>query len=269
MSDAGDRFFGRSISEIYNRHLVPLMFEPYAEDLAARIPPGVARLLEVAAGTGAVTRAIARSTPASVNIVATDLNPAMLAEAKAQPIARPVEWREADALALPFGDDEFDAVLCQFGVMFFPDRVRAFSEVHRVLRDRGTFLFNVWGRLEDNEFANVVTESLAAMLPSNAPPFMHRVPHGYFDPDVIRDELAAGGFTATPSIETVVRQGRGNDARTVAVAFCQGTPLRNELDARGLPIDEATAVATDAIAHAFGRGPVEGKLQALVIEVHK
>ena len=269
MSDAGDRAFGQSISEVYARDLVPLMFAPYADDLARRVPPTTKRLLEIAAGTGVVTRAIARSAPAEVSIVATDLNPAMLAEAQTQPIAKPVVWKQADALALPFGDGEFDAVVCQFGVMFFPNRVRGFAEARRVLRSGGTFLFNVWDRIEDNEFADEITNALVAEHPSDPPLFMRRVPHGYFDVSLIARELAAAGFTATPTFETVTLRGRGTDARTVALAFCQGTPMRNELEAHRIALDEAGDVATRAVEKRFGRGPVEGKLQAIVVSVQR
>src|SRR6185369_2662198 len=129
--------------------------EPYAEDLARRLAPlRPGRLLEIAAGTGVVTRRLAASLPKECAIVATDLNPPMIEQAKAIGTARAVEWRQADAMKLPFGDAEFDAVVCQFGVMFFPDKAHAFAEARRVLKPGGTFLFNAWDRIEDNEFAD-------------------------------------------------------------------------------------------------------------------
>jgi SAM-dependent methyltransferase len=269
MSEARDRAFHESIAEIYARDLVPLIFEPYAEDLARRVPPDVRWLLEIAAGTGVLTRALDRVLPPSVAMVASDLNPAMLATAQSQQMARPVEWKQADALALPFDDAAFDAVVCQFGVMFFPDRVRGYAEIRRVLRAGGMFLFNVWDRIEDNEFADVIADALVAMHPSDPPLFMRRVPHGYFDVQLLRQDLRAAGFTAAPTIETVTRRSHGVSARNVAVAFCQGTPTRNELEARGISLDEASDVATNALTAAFGRDAIEGKIQAIVVTVRK
>ena len=141
MSDT-DKVFSGSIPKLYETYLVPLIFEPYAADLTKRLGAhNTSRVLEISAGTGVVTRALAATLSNSVSIVATDLNQAMLDQAAAVGTARPVEWRQADALALPFADGEFDAVVCQFGVMFFPDKAKAFSEARRVLRPRGQLHF--------------------------------------------------------------------------------------------------------------------------------
>lgn len=194
-----DTMFGGSIPELYERHLVPLIFEPYAADLASRVAAAPAtRVLEIAAGTGVVTRELAALLPADVTIVATDLNQPMLDHAARIGTCRPVEWRHADAMQLPFADRTFDVVVCQFGVMFFPDKVRAFVEARRVLSPGGVFLFNVWDRIEANEFADTVTTALASLFPDNPPSFLARVPHGYFDCTRIARNLAAAGFTASP-----------------------------------------------------------------------
>ena len=166
-----DKAFVGSLPQIYQSHLVPLIFEPYADDLAGRLAARpVSRVLEIAAGTGAVTRRLASTLPAAVPIVATDLNRAMLDQAEAQGTSRPVEWRQADAMQLPFEDGGFDAVVCQFGVMFFPDKARAFAEARRVLRPGGRFLFSVWDRIEENDFADTVTAALAAAVPGRPAP---------------------------------------------------------------------------------------------------
>src|SRR5919106_788694 len=157
MSDI-DKVFSGSIPKLYETHLVPLIFEPYAADLMKRIGSmNVSRILEIAAGTGIVTRALATLAHEQLAIIATDLNQAMLDAAAAIGTARPVRWQQADALALPFLEGEFDAVVCQFGVMFFSDKSKAFSEARRVLTPGGLFLFNVWDRIEENEFADTVT----------------------------------------------------------------------------------------------------------------
>src|SRR5205085_1947752 len=161
-----DKVFAGSIPRLYEDYFVPLIFAPYAEDLADRVAArSPARILEIAAGTGVVTRALLARLPESATIVATDLNPAMLETAKQVGTSRPVQWKPADAMQLPFGDGEFDAVVCQFGVMFFPDKGRAFAEARRVLRPGGAFVFNAWDRIEDNEFADVVTSALATLFP--------------------------------------------------------------------------------------------------------
>ena len=264
-----DTVFAGSVPELYDSHLVPLIFEPYAADLARRVAALVpARVLETAAGTGVVTRAMARSLPASVELVATDLNPPMLDRAAAIGVARPVRWQQADALRLPFDDASFDVVVCQFGVMFFPDKAAAFAEARRVLRRGGTFVFNAWDRIEDNEFADTVTTALARIFPADPPRFMARTPHGYFDRETIANDLARAGFGAAPRLETIAARSRAASANVAAIAYCQGTPLRGEIEARsGASLAEATSVCAAAIADRFGAGPVDGKIQAHVVVV--
>ncbi|HYG53824.1 MAG TPA: class I SAM-dependent methyltransferase, partial [Burkholderiales bacterium] len=222
-----DTVFTGSIPKFYDTHMVPLIFEPYAADLVSRLQSrSLARVLEVAAGTGVVTRAMSAALPESVSIVATDLNQAMIDHAAAVGTRRAVEWRQADAMKLPFADASFDAVLCQFGVMFFPDKAAAFAEARRVLRPGGAYVFNAWDRIEENEFADVVTNALATVFPSDPPRFLARTPHGYHDVRLIARDLAAGGFRASPRIDTVAARSRAESPRIPAVAYCQGTPLR-------------------------------------------
>jgi SAM-dependent methyltransferase len=264
-----DAVFSGALPQAYESYLVPLIFEPYAIDVVDRLAsrsPG--RVLEIAAGTGAVTRRLASVLPQSVAIVATDLNQAMLDQASAKGTTRPIEWRKADALQLPFDDGTFDAVVCQFGAMFFPDKSKAFSEARRVLRPGGVFFFNVWDRIEDNEFADAVTTSLEPVFPNDPPRFLVRTPHGYTDPSTIERDLATAGF-ASPQIVTLTKRSRTESPRDPAIGFCVGTPLRNEIEARGKTLDEATTVAAEAIAQRFGPGPVEGRIQALVVAVDK
>jgi SAM-dependent methyltransferase len=270
-SSEPDKVFAGSIPKLYESHLVPLIFEPYAADLAQRLAarsPG--RVLEIAAGTGVVTRRLAAVLPASVSIVATDLNPPMLELAQSIVTARPVEWRQADALQLPFPDAAFDAVVCQFGVMFFPDKAKAYAEARRVLRPGGVFLFNVWDRLATNEFADTVESALAAVFPNDPPRFLSRTPYAYFERPLLERDLAQGGFTARPTFSVVAARSRAESARVPAIAYCQGTPLRSEIEARGASrLGEATDAVAEAIASRFGRGAVDGGIQALVIEASR
>ena len=229
-SQSGKLFTG-SIPKLYEEYLVPLIFAPYAEDIAKRLAPRKpSRVLEIAAGTGVVTRCLAVTLPGDVAIVATDLNQPMLDMASAIGTSRPVEWRQADALQLPFEKEQFDAVVCQFGVMFFPDRVKAFAEAHRVLKAGGVLLFSVWDRIEENEFADTVTTALESLFPKNPPRFLARMPHGYCDRLTIERDLANGGFTASPKISMVAARSRAESSRVPAIAYCQGTPLRNEIE---------------------------------------
>src|SRR5205823_5797317 len=201
-------------------------------------------------------------------IVATDLNQAMLDQAAAIGTPRRVEWRQADAMHLPFGDGTFDAVVCQFGVMFFPDKPKAFAEARRMLRHGGAFLFNVWDRLDQNELAHVVTTALASVFPADPPRFMDRTPHGYRDKVTITRDLEQGGFGAPPELLTLAQRSRAASPRIPAVAFCQGTPLRNEIEARDATrLGEATDAAEREITRRFGSGPIDAKMQAHIVSV--
>jgi SAM-dependent methyltransferase len=266
-----DKVFAGSLPKVYQTHLVPLIFEPYAVDLVNRLAARpVSRILEIAAGTGVVTRMMVSALPKSVSVVATDLNQAMLDQAVALGTQRPVEWRLADALQLPFDDEAFDAVVCQFGFMFFPDKAKAFSEARRVLRSGGVFIFNVWDRIEENEFADLVTTALEAMFPADPPRFLARTPYGYYDRPAIQRAVADGGFTAPPQFTTLPARSRADSPEIPAVGYCHGTPLRNEIEARDAAgLGEATARATEAVARRFGRGAVDGKIQAQVVTIEK
>lgn len=264
-----DKLFSGYIPKIYETYMVPMLFEPYAADIAERVAPrSPKRVLEIAAGTGVVTRALALKLPLDASIVATDLNQPMLDEAAAIGTARPVEWRQGDAMALPFENESFDAVVCQFGVMFFPDKSRAFAEARRVLRPGGVFIFNAWDRIEENEIANVITGALAGVFPDSPPRFTARVPHGYHDRATIARDLAGGGFTGEPEMVTVTKRSRARSAREAAIAICQGTPVRNEIESiDAWRLDEATNASADALAKCFGRGEVDAKMQAHVVSV--
>jgi SAM-dependent methyltransferase len=269
MTQTGDSGFVGSIPQIYERYLVPLIFEPYAADLAKRVASAAPkRVLEVAAGTGVVTRRLAANLPDDVAIVATDLNQSMLDVAASVDMQRAVQWQRADALNLPFPDAAFDVVVCQFSVMFFPDKAKAFSETRRVLWPGGTFLFNVWDRIEENEFADTVTHALEPVFPDDPPRFMARTPHGYHDARAIAHDLSRAGFGNAPHFDTVSARSRAPSSRVPAVAYCQGTPLRNEIETRDASrLGEATDAAAEAIAQRFGRGAVHGRIQAHVVAI--
>jgi SAM-dependent methyltransferase len=269
LTQSSDKLFTGSIPEIYERYLVPLIFEDYAQDLASRVSNRpVSNVLEIATGTGVVTRAVVDALDSNVSIVSTDLNQAMLDYGASVRSDNNVKWKVADALSLPFEDDAFDVVLCQFGVMFFPDRVKAYSETLRVLKPGGRYIFNVWDRIEDNEFADTVTTALMDVFPDDPPLFLPRTPHGYSNIDKIASELSEGGFTSKPSFETVTVRSRAKSPSVPAIAYCQGTPLRNEIENRDSSLlESATEVATAAISKRFGNGAIDGKIQGHVVTV--
>ena len=268
MSDI-DKVFAGSIPEMYDRYFVPLIFEPYARDLAERLAKiNPKTVLETAAGTGVLTRAMVRQLP-QARITATDLNQPMLDWAKTTLPSARVTWQQADALALPFEDESFDAVVCQFGVMFFPDRLKGYREARRVLKPGGHFLFNSWDRISENEFADVITQALAEVFPKDPPRFLARTPHGYNDVAKIRADVAEAGFQSI-STETKAEISAAPTARDPALAYCQGTPLRSEIEARDATrLQEATEFAAKAIAQRYGPGPVQAKIAAHIIVAAK
>ncbi len=249
----GDAAFTGSIPEVYERLMVPMIFAEPAALLAATV--AAARpvdVLEVAAGTGVLTRLLERVE--GVRLVATDLNEPMLRAARERSPAGAVRWQVADATDLPYDDGGFDAVVCQFGVMFFPDRVQGYAEARRVLRPGGLLAFNTWDRIERNAVAETVTDALVAAVPRADLGFMRRTPHGYFEPAEVAADVAAAGFG-----DVVVEEVDGTSRSTpadAAVAFCQGTPLRGEIErCPGLDVERATAIAAAGLARRFGDGP--------------
>jgi SAM-dependent methyltransferase len=268
VTDAGGPpVFSGSVAAIYQQYMVPMLFAPYAQVVAQRLA-GIAvpaRLLETAAGTGVVTRELAAISD-QLSIVATDLSPAMLEVAKVQVPARNVEWLPADASALPFADATFDAVVCQFGVMFLPDKPKAFGEARRVLREGGRFVFTVWDRLEVNDVTHIVVEAVRDMFPDNPPDFFNRIPHGYSERANIEADLRGGGFREI-GFETVELVSPAKSAADAALALCAGSPMRNELEAR------APGRLTDVIEHAtarlrerYGDGPISAPMRAHLVE---
>jgi ubiquinone/menaquinone biosynthesis C-methylase UbiE len=265
MNETDVRFAG-SIPGIYERYLVPLLFEPYARDLAARVADlKQGTLVELAAGTGAVTRALLEALPSAVRIVATDLNEAMLSVGASRAASPSVTWRQADAQQLPFEDASVDALVCQFGVMFFPDKPASYREAVRVLRPSGRYVFNVWNRVEENEVTLIAGRVVASLFPADPPRFMERTPFGYFDVALIREQLQTAGF-ARVAIETVEKVSTAAAAEHAARGLCQGTPMRSEIEARDAArLEEVTAAVTQALVKRFGDGPFDNRMSAHVV----
>jgi ubiquinone/menaquinone biosynthesis C-methylase UbiE len=231
MASVDVRFSG-SVPANYERYMVPLLFRPYAKVLAERAKSWQPRrILETAAGTGVVTAALSEALP-DAEIVATDLNQAMLDVAATHVSSANVQFRQADALELPFDDASFDLVVCQFGVMFYPDKVRGNAEARRVLRDGGHYLFAVWDRIERNSLSHLANESLRAAFPDNPPRFMERGPFSYFGREWIERDLRAAGFEQI-DIETVELKSRSASAEDGARGLVYGSPMGVELEDYG------------------------------------
>ncbi|HEX4016137.1 MAG TPA: class I SAM-dependent methyltransferase [Frankiaceae bacterium] len=255
-----DASWVESMPEVYDRALGPALFAPFAAHLAGLMEPHAPRrLLELAAGTGIATAQLVKALPACA-ITATDLNPAMVAWTSER-LAGP-SWAQADAQLLQFADGSFDAVVSQFGVMFFPDKPAAFAESARVLEPGGLMVFSVWDVVEGSPFPAAMVDSLNAVL-ADPPTFIVRVPHGYADPVQIADDLRAGGLEPE-SIDRVVLRGSSPSARTLTEGFCLGTPLRFALQECG-PLDELTEALAEEMTQRLGPGPVTGELAALVV----
>jgi SAM-dependent methyltransferase len=222
-------------------------------------------VLEIAAGTGVVTRALDKALPTGVCIVATDLNDSMLKIASTRLGGARVTWAQADAQRLPFGDAAFDAIVCQFGFMFLPDRLAGYREAHRVLHAGGRLVFSVWDRIEANEVTLVAAQTVASMFPDDPPRFFERTPFGYYDTRAIRGELESAEFGAI-EIESVEKVTRASSSDDVAVGLCKGTPLRSEIEARDpYRLDEVTDRVSHALAARFGRSSFENRMRAHVV----
>jgi SAM-dependent methyltransferase len=250
--------------DAYDRQLGPVVFGPFARDLAdriARFSPN--RVLELAAGTGLVTRELLRTSPGA-HIVATDLNPAMIDYgARHVPAAT---WRQADAQSLPFPDASFELIACQFGIMFFPDKPAAIAEARRVLVPAGRLVFNTWGTLDTHQFEATLMDCLRDAFKSDPPTFLNDIPHGYADPARITADLTAGGL-ACDSIDTITMTGTA-DAADIALGYCTGTPVRAEIEARG-DLDTTTALIKSEMRARLGDGPVTRTMTAHVVVAHR
>jgi len=262
---AKDTAFSGSIPAIYDRFMVPLVFAPYAElvaERAAAIAPR--RILETAAGTGVVTEALHRALP-DAEIVATDLNAPMLEQAATRIGAENVRFQQADALELPFAHASFDLVVCQFGLMFFPDKVRGNAEARRVLRDGGRYLLVIWDRVERNLATMAAGRAVADLIPGEAGRFYERVPFRYHEHDMIEGDLHAAGFEQI-EIETVERRSRAASARDAAVALVQGTPMRSDIEevAPG-QLDAATDAAEQALRQFEGPDGFDAPMSAHLV----
>ena len=241
-----------------------MLFVPYADDIAERAKKlRPKRILEIAAGTGIVTDALARALP-DTTIEATDLNQAMIDFASSRRSHATIRWSTADAQALPFEDTSFDLAVCQFGAMFFPDRTKAFSEARRVLKDGGTYLVSLWEGLDRNNIPRIVADAAASIFPDDPPLFLRRSPYGHGDQVAIERDLRAAGFSKVVC-DRVEKPSRSTSSRAAATGIVEGTPLRFEIEARDARrMQDVVDASTRALDKAYGGGAIDGLMSAFV-----
>ena len=267
---SNDRSYIGTIPEHYDRGLVPMIFVDYAADIAHRAAAGSpARVLEIAAGTGVVTRQLRDLLPAEAHLTATDLNPPMLeiARAKFRPEEQ-VDFRPADATALPFPDSSFDAVVCQFGVMFFPDKDKSYREVHRVLAPGGRYLFSVWDSHAYNKFGRIQHEVPGSFFPADPPQF-YKVPFSYYQIDPIKEALIEAGFSGIDiAVLTLVKEIQ--DATLFARGMIYGSPIIDQIRTRGgVDPDRIVDAVAQALRKEFGANPGQMTLQAIIFSASR
>jgi len=254
--------FAGSVPENYHRDLGAVLFQPYAEDLAGRIGEA-ARVLEIACGTGIVTKTILDRLPRAA-IVATDLNQGMIDIAKQHVDSNRVTWRQADAMQLPFADAEFDAVVCQFGFMFVPDKLAAFREVRRVLRRDGLFMFNVWDSLAENDASRTLDEAVSAMFAADPPQFM-QMPFSMNDRREIERLLRDARFEHVRLLDVSFMM-ESPTARQFATGMVRGTPLFDAIQQRGGDLEAVTSTVEKQLRHKYGDAPLRARMRAIVVE---
>jgi SAM-dependent methyltransferase len=264
MADVNVQFTG-AIPVAYDRYLGPLFFEPYADDLVARLAAEPARnVLELAAGTGLLTARLRHALPAATSLTATDLNEAMLGFARAKLPQLEVDWRPADAQQLPFPDASFDLVACQFGLMFVPDKTRAFGEARRVLAGRGRLAFNVWLSMADNPVGRIAHETIGRFFSSD-PPSFYQVPFGFHDEVMIRELLRAARFEVV-GCERVDLEARSPSALDAARGLVTGNPVVTAVTERATaPAEEIVGAVAEALAAEGGAAPLRLPMAALVV----
>jgi ubiquinone/menaquinone biosynthesis C-methylase UbiE len=262
MISDSERRWGDSMSEAYQRWLAPVVFEPFAADLTRRTATlNPRRVLELAAGTGVVTTHLRAALP-DAEIIATDLNDAMIAFGRSR--LPQVTWQQADALDLSAADNTADVVVCQFGVMFFPDKRAAYAETRRVLEPGGSVLINTWDVLATHDFAAALSTALEEVFPDDPPTFLAAIPHGYADQAVVVEDIRSAGFSDV-RLETITLQSPPADAADVARGFCTGTPLRAAIEARA-ELTAATEQVAEHMRGLLGASPVTGRMTAHVVQ---
>ncbi|RYZ31000.1 MAG: class I SAM-dependent methyltransferase [Chitinophagaceae bacterium] len=262
--------FSGSVPQNYETYLGPLFFEPYALDLAERLPDkeNMRNVLEIACGTGRLTNHLTANLSPDVKLVATDLNPDMLKVAEQIISAGNVQWQIADAHKLPFENKAFDAVVCQYGVMFFQDKSKAFDEINRVLKPGGVFLFNTWDELKYNALAGMAQTVLEELYPNDPPHFLDKGPYSFFNKTQIKTLLTGAGLSEI-HIEVVAKTTMAANPDDAVTGILEGTPNYAYIAQRNLPVTIVKEKLKVRLVHGFGEKNLPLPMQALVVEAKK
>jgi ubiquinone/menaquinone biosynthesis C-methylase UbiE len=262
--------FAGSVPANYDQYLGPVLFEPYAIDLVSRInKASYKNVLELACGTGRVTKHLVSSLPAQGSLIATDLNKDMLNVAKNIIPGTHVKWMVVDAQELPFDENTFDHIICQFGVMFFPDKKKGFDEAYRVLQTNGRFLFNVWDSLEMNPRSAIIKQIMQEIMGDEAPDFLSKGPYSYYDKDIIEASLESAGFKNI-KLEVVQKTAYYAFAEDLIKGFVDGSPLSAYLVQQSPSLQQKIKDRLKQVIVAeFGETRIISPMQAIVCSASK
>lgn len=265
MSPAEPAIFSGEIPANYDHYLGPMLFEPFAVDMVGRLSHDhLKNVLELACGTGRLTRHVAAMIPDEGSLVATDLNAEMIKVAKSKVYSEKVVWQVADAQQLPFKDEVFDHVVCQFGVMFFEDKLKAFREVYRVLQRKGRFIFNTWDSLDRNLHSHVVQRVLKEVMQDEAPDFMETGPFSMYKEAEITRLVEEAGFSHV-QIEPVHKKAFYENDEQIIRGFLYGSPLASFLNKLEEPVRERIREKVgQEVVSTFGKDRHEFAMEALV-----
>jgi ubiquinone/menaquinone biosynthesis C-methylase UbiE len=257
--------FAGSVPQNYDKYLGPVLFEPYALDLVNRVS-GARNILEIACGTGRVTRHLVNTLPAGGKLVATDLNADMLNVARPVISDARIEWKVVDAQELPFADNSFDHVICQFGVMFFPDKAKAMEETYRVLQPGGRYIFNVWDALEFNPRSAIIKTVMDELMGADAPDFLKKGPFSWFDKEEIASLMERSGFKNI-HLDIVRKSAYFETPDDLVNGFVKGSPLSSYLAEQTGELQQKIVTGLQQrIRSEFGDGRLESPMQAIVVE---
>ena len=248
----------------YETYLGPLFFEPYAQDLADRLPNNkYGKILELACGTGRVTKYLVQKLREDGTLVATDLNEAMLSIGREKVADPRIQWSRVDAHELPYDEESIELIVCQFGVMFFQDRPEAFKEAFRVLKSGETFLFNTWDHIRHNTLTEVTRKVMDQIFPNDPAPFLTKGPFSFFDKEQIHQLLADTGFRDI-TIDTVRITSTATSVQDCLNGIVDGTPIAAYLQERNTPAEEVKEKVAAALEVYKGNGVLNLPMQAHV-----
>ena len=261
--------FSGSIPHHYEQYLGPMFFEPYAIEVSKRIDPSSVHIvLEIASGTGRVTRHLRERIPGTSKLIASDISQDMLSVAKEKLRNLDIDWQIIDAQQLPFNDNSIDLVVCCFGYMFVPDKPKAFAEAYRVLKPGGMLLFTTWNKLELNA-ASYTYRTAAKKYLQDPLSESYNLPFSMNDERAISSILQNAGFSKI-TIESVNKVSISQTAKEAANGLAQGGSIYNEIMKRNPAwIEEIKSIVEKKLAENFGAAPMIAPMSAVISQAWK